>query len=516
MFVKKFEADTLDEALKAVKAELGPDAIILKTVTNKGLKGAFKKKRIEITAAISERSFDKKSKVEEVLNEDQKRDFHRRGAAEMKGAIEGYAAAKATKPAPATSEAGAYGSMGLNRVVNQISRGTEGLGEAARKTSQALKSSLDDFLGEEGAGTEDDALDQEFLSRPVPQPRARPRAQTEQVDRLELSERPAPRAAAPPPRQVVEAPVQEERPNISIAAKELINELRQEVRTQQHRLEIMEKKIFELTQNAPAAEALRQGAQGLYQLRTTLKALDVDEAVVVDLVRKATYGLSKEELENADIVFEFALKEMTNAIHTSMPLFSTLDGNEPVITVLISEAAAGQTSMSMKIAVLKKDVELVQYSTEGTSSGGADFAAQVFGLKVHRAQQPSEIVQCCRKALEAGKSVMVDLRLASKQLDDTKKFVESLRRSFPHVEVLVTLSAIHSELYNRKILSRYKDLADGLIISHVDLCLNFGALFNVHRAHNKVPLKFFGTGPVVPDDIESATAERVMAGLFQF
>ena len=64
MLVKKFEADTLEDALKAVKVELGPDAIILKTITNNGLKGAFKKKRIEITAAISEKNFEKKAKVE--------------------------------------------------------------------------------------------------------------------------------------------------------------------------------------------------------------------------------------------------------------------------------------------------------------------------------------------------------------------------------------------------------------------------------------------------------------------
>jgi len=46
--------------------------------------------------------------------------------------------------------------------------------------------------------------------------------------------------------------------------------------------------------------------------------------------------------------------------------------------------------------------------------------------------------------------------------------------------------------------------------------MNFGAIYNVHKSHNKLPLKFFGTGPVVPDDIEGATAERLMAGLFQF
>ena len=60
MYVRKFEADTIEEALKDIKRELGPDAIILKTLTNKGLKGAFKKKRIEITAAISEKTYTKK------------------------------------------------------------------------------------------------------------------------------------------------------------------------------------------------------------------------------------------------------------------------------------------------------------------------------------------------------------------------------------------------------------------------------------------------------------------------
>lgn len=45
MYVRKFEADTIEEALKDIKHELGPDAVILKTITNKGLKGAFKKRK---------------------------------------------------------------------------------------------------------------------------------------------------------------------------------------------------------------------------------------------------------------------------------------------------------------------------------------------------------------------------------------------------------------------------------------------------------------------------------------
>ena len=495
MFVKKFEADTIDEALKAVKAELGPDAIILKTITNKGLKGAFKKKRIEITAAVSEKNIEKKAKVDRVLNEDQKRDFYSRNASQVKETIDDYT--------QAPGGAGGYGQMGLNKMVNQITRGTAtaaaAAAGAAKSTSQALKQGLDDFLGDDDElDMEDDARAPVVERRPAPKPAARPAAHREVQQAYAPQAEPAP--VAP-------------QPAVSREARELINELRQELRTQQHRLEVLEQKLHEM---GPAAVAAANAdARGIYQLRTSLKALEVDESVVLDLVRKAAYELSKDELENPDVVFEFALREMTQSVNVALPLFSTVDGEEPVITVLLSEAAAGQSSMSTKIAVLKKDVEIIQYSSDGGHQGGADFAAQVFGLKVHRAQNPAEIIQLCRKASEGGKSAIIDLRLANKQHDETKKFIESLRRSFHHVEVLITVSAIHSELYNRKILSRYKDLADGLIISHVDLCLNFGALYNVHRANTKVPLKFFGTGPVVPDDVESATAERIMAGLFQ-
>src|SRR5690606_11745298 len=107
MFVKKFEADTLEEALKAVKVELGPDAIILKTVTNNGLKGAFKKKRIEITAAISERSFEKKAKVDRVLNEEQKEAFYQAPASSIKETISKY-----NNPGAAPASQSGYGNMG--------------------------------------------------------------------------------------------------------------------------------------------------------------------------------------------------------------------------------------------------------------------------------------------------------------------------------------------------------------------------------------------------------------------
>lgn len=513
MFVKKFEADTLEEALKAVKVELGPDAIILKTITNNGLKGAFKKKRIEITAAISEKSFEKKAKVDKVLNNDQKEAFYQKSASSIKETIQKYNTNE-------TPQSGAgYGALGLNRVVNTLAKGTSTIADVTTKTSSMIKNSLDDFLTDGEDFDESDSTDDSpFDYNPAPKNRGKysepPARELKSTRAAQTYEEAAPKREAPIREpQAAPAPTPTVQNNVS---REAYNELRQEIRTQQHKIELLEQKILEFSQNYQFNQKHLNEAKGIFQLRTTLRTLDVDEGHILDLIKKANYELSRDDLENPDVIFEFALKEMAGSINTGIPLFAKIDNGDPVVTVLVSEAASGQSTMGMKIAVLKKDVVLVQYSQDAQNSASTDFAAQVFGIKVEKVQNFSEVVGICRKATEAGKSVLVDVRLNSKYSDETKRFIDTLKRGFHNVEVLCTLSAIHSELYNRKIIARYKDIVDGVIISHVDLCMNFGALFNVHKAQNKLPLKFFGTGPVVPDDIEGATAERLMAGLFQF
>jgi len=41
-------------------------------------------------------------------------------------------------------------------------------------------------------------------------------------------------------------------------------------------------------------------------------------------------------------------------------------------------------------------------------------------------------------------------------------------------------------------------------------------LFNIAADEKRLPLKFYGTGDVIPDDLEAATVERILAGVFDF
>lgn len=494
MFVKKFEGETLDEAIQAVKRELGPDAIILKTVTNKGLKGAFKKNRIEITAAISEQSYEKKARVDHVLSDEQRDAFYREPASSVNKSIRSYnlnqtASANSTT---VTKGGAGYGSMGLNRVVKSVS-----------KASNKIKSGLDDFLAA--------PVETVQPTKPEFEGYSQSNLINEAFSDYEQEE-----TFSHVNHAHVNHTVEVQAP-LSSASTEIALELRQQLKSQENKIELLEKKLFELTQNITVKESYNSEHIGVNSLRTTLKTLDLSDKIISDIVKKAAFELNQDDLDNADIVYDFALRELSSSINTAMPLFSSVDvQDKPVVTVLLSEVACGQNSMALKLAVLKEDVKIIKLRSNTVDQAPSDFTSQVFKLDIANVDSLAHLMSEARRAIADKKSLILDIKTSAKDKDESRKIIETLKRSFEHVEFLVTVSAINSELYNRKILSKYKDFADGVIISYMDQCLNFGSILNVHYANLNIPLKFFGIGATVPDDIEAATSERILAGMFEF
>lgn len=488
MYVRKFEAETLEDALKSIKQELGPDAIILKTITNKGLKGAFKKNRIEITAAISEKNYTKKAKVDSVLTPGQKDEFYAGRSSYVSNMIDSHS--KNDDKIQAAKSG--YGNAGLNKPVSSI-----------KNTENSVKSGLDAFLNtavekvtSKVSPGKVSSVDQ-FLNEPITDHLVGSQAYVEPVAQREVKI-----TRVDDPSLYEEAASYEENSSVS----------NEQLTSQRNKIDDLEKKLFELTRSFEKMD--KREAAGIYELSTTLRSLDINEQFIKKVVKKAIFELSDDDLENAEIVYEFALREMVETIQAEMPLFSSVDAQTPVITVLISETSTGQTSMMQKVGALKNDSVLIK-NVGNNQADARKFSEEIFDMNVVRTNGIAEIVSECRKAVEQGKSVFIDYKNADDELNEIKKFIDGLKRSFDKVEVLISLSAIHSELYNRKVVSRYHGLSNGLVVSNLDLCLNFGALFNIAEEFQTLPFKFYGTGEVVPDDLEAATGERILAGIFQ-
>jgi len=472
----------LEEALSDIKRELGPDAIILKTTSSKGLKGAFMKKRIEITAAISEKSYSKKAKVDTILDTDQKDKFYSNKSSYISNMIDNASGERKNKAVSG------YGKVALNKAVAST-ESTSSLDHfLSEDTSSAKKEvrSFDEFLSER-----DTALDEEIKIDYSSNYEENHFDEEDEEEQFEEVYQPEERIVS--------------RANTNYDAH---------IESQKTKIDELEKKLFELTRNVQSFN--KPEALGIQELMSSLRSLDVEDTFIQKVVRKAHFELSATDKEDADVVFDFALREMLSEINVQMPLFSSVDNAEKkVVTVVISDVTSGQSTMLRKIASLKKDSVIVRNKGSEEFKEGETFSEKFFGIETKVCKTISEIVAATRNSLESKNNVFIDYKAGNQEVNEVKKFIDGLKRSFENVEILVCLSSINSELYNRKVLNRYSSLANGMIVTHLDQCLNFGSLFNLAIDFNKLPYKFFGTGEVVPDDLEAATAERILAGIFQ-
>lgn len=486
MYVRKFEADTLEEALKNIKRELGPDAIVLKTVTNKGLKGAFKKKKIEITAAISEKNYTEKAKVDQVLNDEQKEKFYQASSSHLATQIKGYNE-QVNQPRP---NAGGYGNIGLNRAVKSV------------KTDENVSSSLDNFL------TPPQPQVAEVSAAPSPSfDSFMATAEREEVEQTPVRNIQEVKVEAP----VRPTPVIERTPENEVSTQ-IMQKYEEIIQGQNHKIEQLEARVLELVGIIENYQSAPVEGQGVYkELRNKLRALGISEEYIQKLIRKISFEFESSTEENFDEILDHTLNEMMNSVRTKMPLFSTSDEKErATITLFISDSTCGQSSMVKKIATLCPDSQIVTLGNEKESS----FASDLLGLNVNHVTNPSEIVTACRKNNAEGINTFVDYRSLNEN-DNFKKFVKGLKRSFEKVEVFTTISAIHTETYNERVLNKYEDVSDGVVVNFIDHCLDYGMLFNLNQKFQDSPYVFYGNGDTVPDDVEAATAERILAGMFR-
>ena len=278
MYVKKFESDTLDNALKDIKRELGPDAIILKTVTNKGLKGAFKKNRIEITAAISEKNYIKKAKVDNVLNQDEKQEFYNSSSKGISDRISQYNGT--------AEQSGGYGQMGLNRNV--------------KKANQSP--SLNEFLKKESS-ERPQPRQQETLYRQVNEDLAERKIENFKEE------------------EFVQVDKAESRPSREEAAysAEDIDMNSDRIARLEEQIEFLQKSLQEKNSHPDASDSEYEGVRFLQE---NLRLLGLSEPLIRSMCKQALFEFEREDLDDPDSVFDFALRELSKKINCRLPMFS--------------------------------------------------------------------------------------------------------------------------------------------------------------------------------------------------
>jgi flagellar biosynthesis protein FlhF len=472
MHVRKFEADTMDEALKAIKYELGPDAIIIKTVTNSGVKSAFKKKKIEITAAISEDDFNKKRKIDNLLNEDQKKELYSKPSHSINEVMNQYGKKNTYATSPAESSPSGYGKMALNKSVQQQKDIPQEKLQVSRSQS-AADFDLDSFLAQPEKSTASD----EFEMKKFHQTEVKPKISQDHSD------------------------------SDYWGLKQRVEEQDSYLAKMKDEMEMLKLKLEDVGVNHMSDDS----SDMLKQMYTTLKTFDIDQILLKSLMQSVRDAYHDEISE--DELWAVAIEKIKSLI--KIKSLTILNSDKPMLSVFISEGASGQTSLIYKVASKVKRVKLITYTTTTTNQDIQDkYLEKIIGLEVLVVNKPSELITAVKETLNEDCYPIVDMKIRGQDYNNIRSIFSALRKSFSNVEVIGCLSAIHSELYNKKFLHQVHRDVDYVCFTHTDLCINWVTMMNVHCHFPQVPLAALSTGPMIPQDMSEVSLEEFIKNMF--
>jgi len=494
MQVKKFEAPTIQEALDNIKRELGPEAIILQTKKNKRGFGLLSKASVEVTAAVSDRSIQKKTFVETRLPEPNKALVKKLPASRQAELFDKYtqkhmARAQTTRDRVELSTKG----VGAARIARA--------GSAPKGLIKIEPSSIEETPIT--ARRYIDITDEE-----------------KQIERQPLgmastaTKRPASGATAG---------------RLGASGAEGGMTVEEELRQLKRMLEEMKNAQDEGGSATGAQALLSQSALSSPLLQDGFDQLiinGVDKRYALALVKKASFEAGESGATNAgraaagrnpeEILDQVALElmESTEVISPLGGIEAENQQNGPAVIALVGPTGVGKTTTVAKMAseaLLKRNLKVGLINLDSYKVAAFDQLgtyAKILNVPF-RSVSTQEELKAALLDFQSLNLVLVDTTGRSQRDPGSLKEMQAMLSSVPNLRTHLVLSVItrDSELYD--MATRFSIFRpQGLIMSKLDEATIFGSIYNVSQKV-KLPLLYFTTGQRVPEDIEEASRERV-------
>lgn len=456
MQVKKFEARTMKEALEMVKAQLGPDAIILSARDNNKSFGLVGQGSVEITAAVSEETLRKKQFVESRLPEREREKLLKSSARVQKKIINDMVGSyqekhAAAKPITQRRYIDIDDEAGLNPAANPAN---ERIRNAAQRAWSAMQSTGSfELIQAEEESYEGHASEETEI-----------------------------------------ASLKSELKSLKMVLSQFQN-IPQNIQNGQH----------------PGAE------YGLtYNVAPTFQKLTeagVCEEYAAEILSEAEKILPPVKIKSRALVEGFVAKrilESTQVVsargHKKMQIF-------------VGPSGSGKTATLVKLAshYIVKDQKKVALLSIDTRKVGASeqmrIYAQILNVPFAVVRQKSDWEKV-EAQLVGYDHILVDAPgLSLKTMEE----ISFLRNLLPEkgAAVHLVLSALAKDSDLTEIGKRYQvtDFED-VIFTSCDESMEHGSIYNFSKRFNK-PIHSFGMGPRVPEDFELATKERVLDLIFK-
>ena len=233
-----------------------------------------------------------------------------------------------------------------------------------------------------------------------------------------------------------------------------------------------------------------------------------DEEIEALLTSPAMASLRGESLDQ--------LRERLQEAITASVLCSKqvkLKNDSPRILALVGPTGVGKTSTIAKLAVLavKQRLRVAIITIDTYHIGAVDQLkayAAIMGLPLSVAETPGELVAAIN-ANSDKQLIFIDTAGCNPRDQKGLLEIKSFLEVHPVIETHLCLSATTRDRELTQIFNRFSILpVSRLLFTKLDESESFGCIINTHLKH-KVPLSYFATGQKVPDDLQVASSKKI-------
>lgn len=457
MQVKKFEARTMKEALEMVKSQLGPDAIILSARDNQKSFGLVGEGSVEITAAVSEETLQRKKFAESRLRGQDLEKFSHSPARIQKNII--------------------------NQMVNKYTEKTQ-----PRPVTQRRYAEI-----------EDEVQDSDRQLATLQQMAAQQAIEIRQKAMIRNEEKTETKASR----------------NLSLPAgdSEEIKALKGEIATLRDVLAKFQSMPQGLVATHPGADfGIPYDLSFLFDKLVTS---GMGSEIVAEILTLAQDSIPALKIKNKNLVEAWVARhilESTQVTETSAP---------GKIHMFVGPAGSGKTTAMVKMAshlVVNERKTVALLTADTNKVGAADqmrIYAQILNVPFAMIRSGADWGNLVRY-LSTVDVVLVDmpgLSLKSAQEIESLKSLMPPAMLNPRVHFVASATAKDADLVDSG--RRYSVVGfDDVIFTSLDESVQHGTIYNFMRRFG-VPLHGFSVGPKVPEDFEPATKERVLDLIFR-
>lgn len=463
MQVKKFEAKSMKEAIDMVKHHLGPEAIILSAKDNSQKFGLMGDKSVEITAAVSERTLQKRQMAEAKLKKEEREKFRQKSARAQKKFIE----------------------------------------KVYDKNVKAHARNLD-LRSRRYIDIPDD---EEFVQAVNERPASRVPIQS-------ASARAGRQATSQPTHRKLTLAQQlpQQTPANGVEQKQ-VAALHGEIERLQQVIQQFQKVPQTFVSSHPGAE---KGVD--YEFSTIfqeMRSSGIQEDLILNMIDEAKASMQKDHIKNPHLIKAWMAKKI---------LASTKVTDNPwrgQIHVFVGGSGNGKTSSLVKVVshlVVKERKKVALLTADSFKVGAADqlkIFSQILNIPF-AVIQPGVDWNYLLKQLSDYDHILIDFPAVMMK---NVKEIELAQSLMPPKEIEKRVHFVASTTSKDQdvleLARRYQmfHLSD-VIFTGLDEATQHGLIYNF-QAKTGLPLHSFGTGPRIPEDFEMASRERVVDLIFK-